>query len=70
MMSELRARAVLDGVRGSPAADTEALAQVLVRLSELAWAMRERLSELDINPLLVRPQGSGVVAADALIVLR
>ena len=70
MMDELRGRALLHGVRGSPAVDTEALAQALVRVSELAWAMRERLAELDINPLLVRPQGRGVVAADALIVLR
>lgn len=70
MMNALRGRAVLEGVRGSPAVDTEALAQVLVRVSELAWDMRERLAELDINPLLVRPTGRGVVAADALIVLR
>lgn len=70
MMNELRGRAVLDGVRGSPAADTEALTQALVRLSELSWTLRERLAELDVNPLLVRPKGRGVVAADALIILR
>jgi hypothetical protein len=31
---------------------------------------RERIAELDINPVLVRPEGQGVVAVDALIVLR
>lgn len=70
MIGELKGRAVLDGVRGRPACDLEALAATLSRVSELAWHLRHRLSELDINPLLVRPQGQGVVAADALIVLR
>jgi hypothetical protein len=41
-----------------------------VRVSALAWTLRDRLAEIDINPLLVRPRGSGVVAADALVVLR
>lgn len=70
MIGEIRMKAMLDGVRGRPACDIEALAGVLVRVSELAWQMRERLAELDINPLVVRPAGAGVVAVDALIVLR
>ena len=70
MLGELRGRAIFDGLRGRPALDVAALAQSLVRLSELAWRLRDRLSELDINPLLVRPAGRGVVAADALVVLR
>jgi acetate---CoA ligase (ADP-forming) len=70
MISELRGGAVFDGVRGRPAADTDALVQTLVRVGALAWALRDRLAEVDINPLLVRPRGSGVVAADALVVLR
>lgn len=70
MIAELRGRAIFDGVRGRPAADVNALALTLARISELAWALRDRLAELDINPLLVRPRGGGVVAADALVVLR
>jgi len=70
MIGELRAHAVFDGVRGGPPRDRDALAAALARISELAWDLRERLLELDINPLLVRPRGQGVVAADALIVLR
>ena len=41
-----------------------------MRVSTLAWALRDRIAELDINPLIVREQGQGVVAADALLVLR
>jgi acetyltransferase len=70
MISELRAVRVLQGVRGRPACDVDALAGVLTRISVLAWQERERLSELDINPLMVRREGLGVVAADALLVLR
>jgi acetyltransferase len=70
MITELRAHEVFRGVRGRAACDVAALAQALVRVSELAWVMRDRLAELDINPLLVRPEGRGVVAADGLLVLR
>ena len=70
MIGEIRMKALLDGVRGRPACDTDALVGVLVRVSELAWQMRDRLAELDINPLIVRPAGAGVVALDALVVLR
>ena len=67
MIAELRASQILHGVRGKPAGDTEALAEVLVAVSELAWQLRATLEEMDINPLLVRPRGHGVVAADALL---
>jgi acetate---CoA ligase (ADP-forming) len=53
-----------------PPRDVDALVATLARVSELAWHLRDRLAEMDINPLLVRPRGQGVVAADALIVLR
>jgi acyl-CoA synthetase (NDP forming) len=70
MVGELRAHRLFDTFRGKPPRDVEALAEVLSRVSRLAWDQRERIVELDINPLMVRPQGKGVVAADALIVLR
>lgn len=70
MIVELRGHALFSGLRGRAAADTDALAHALVQVSLLAWTLRDRLSELDINPLLVRPRGLGVVAADALVVLR
>ena len=67
MIAELRAAPILSGVRGQPAGDIAALAQVLVAVSNFAWQLRDSLEEMDINPLLVRPAGSGVVAADALV---
>jgi acyl-CoA synthetase (NDP forming) len=70
MISELRGSAVLRGVRGAPPCDVDALARALVSVSQMAWELRERLQELDINPLFVRPEGMGVVAADGLAVLR
>lgn len=70
MIRELRGRKILDGSRGRPALDVEALAQALVDVSNMAWAMRDRIQELDINPLFVRPKGMGVVALDGLVVLR
>lgn len=70
MIGELRAAPIFAGARGKPAADAEALAQTLVAVSELAWQLRDRLAEMDINPLLVRPRGQGVAAADALLRFR
>jgi acetyltransferase len=70
MIAELRGAKLFEGYRGQPAADKEALAQVLAAVSCLAAALGPRLKEMDINPLFVRPAGQGVVAADALIVLQ
>ena len=70
MIGELRAARIFEGVRGQPPRDTEALAQVLVTVSNLAWTLRDRVAEIDINPVMVRPAGQGVVAADALVVTK
>ena len=69
MIGELRAAAVLDGARGRPRADVDAIADTLVRIAELADAYRDRLRALDLNPVFVRSAGSGVVAVDWLIEL-
>ena len=70
MLEDLKGWALLNGARGLPPRDVDALAQALVQVAALAWVLRGRLQELDINPLLVRPRGHGVIAADALVVLR
>ena len=70
MIGELHAAPIFGGLRGRPPSDVDALAHALAAVSRLAWTLRDRLAELDINPMLVRPRGSGVVAADALVVLR
>lgn len=68
MVRSLRGRAVLDGPRGRPRADVPALIDTLVTVSHLAAALGDDLDALDVNPLLVLPEGRGVVAADALLV--
>ena len=45
-------------------------AQTLARVSHLIADHADRIAEIDINPLFVRPEGQGVVAADALIVIK
>jgi acetyltransferase len=69
MIGELRGAAVLDGARGRPRADVDALADTLVRIADLADAYRDRLRALDLNPVFVRSAGRGVVAVDWLIEL-
>lgn len=67
MIREIKGYPVLAGARGKPAADIDALADAIVRLSAMAADLREEMAELDINPLFVLPKGKGVKAADALI---
>jgi len=69
MLRELRVAPLLHGTRGRAPADVGAVAAALVCLGELALDLGPRLRELDVNPLLVLPEGQGVVAADALVVL-
>ena len=66
-INEVKGSALLRGFRGRPPADVAALADTLVRVSHLAVNLEGRLAELDINPLMVLPQGQGVKAADALV---
>lgn len=68
MIDEVKGAALLRGFRGAPAADVDALADVLVSVSQMAAQLEGSLAELDINPLMVLPAGQGVKAADALVV--
>ncbi|MGW2700963.1 acetate--CoA ligase family protein [Streptomyces sp. NPDC001340] len=70
MLAELRGRALLDGVRGRPPADLDALVEVVLRVQRMALELGEQIAELDINPLMVLPRGQGAVALDALVVCR
>ncbi|MCC7107402.1 MAG: acetate--CoA ligase family protein [Chloroflexi bacterium] len=67
MVREVRAFPLLDGARGRPKADLDALADTIVRVSDLAVEYAGDLAELDINPLMVLPRGQGVRAVDVLI---
>jgi acyl-CoA synthetase (NDP forming) len=65
MIAQLRGLATLKGFRGKPAGDLDALAQAIVALSRLADD--PAVLEAEINPLIVRPAGEGVVAVDAVV---
>ena len=68
MIREIRGFRVLEGTRGKPPGDLEALADALLRVAALGTRHRDRIAELDINPLVVFERGKGVRAVDALIV--
>lgn len=70
MIDEIRGRALLSGVRGAPASDVDALADLLVRISEFAAAHADDIETIDLNPVIAWPKGEGAVALDALVVPR
>ncbi|OIJ69889.1 acetate--CoA ligase family protein [Streptomyces mangrovisoli] len=70
MIDELRGRALLDGVRGRPPADLDALVEVVLRVQRMALELGDDIAELDVNPLMVLGRGQGAVALDALVVCR
>jgi len=68
LIDDVRSAKLLAGLRGAAPADRAALVDAIVRISHLA-AGHEEIAELDINPLLVLPEGQGAVAVDARIIL-
>jgi acetate---CoA ligase (ADP-forming) len=69
MIGEVAALKALAGYRGRPAGDLDAVAQAVVALSRLAVTDGPAVAEAEVNPLIVLPQGQGVVAVDALVKL-
>lgn len=67
MMKEIRAAGILGPFRGKPAADTEALAGILIALGRIGLE-NPAVREIDVNPLIIAPDGSPV-AVDALVTL-
>lgn len=59
----------LNGFRGAPPADIDAVIEVIMAVASMVEDAPSSINELDINPLMVRAKGQGVVAADALISL-
>ncbi len=70
MIHEIRGVKVLQGARGAPPADVDALADALVALSRFAAAHADDLETLDLNPVVALPEGRGCIALDALVVGR
>ncbi|MEA2863840.1 MAG: hypothetical protein QOC84_1796 [Bradyrhizobium sp.] len=68
MLAELKAAPLLNGFRGAAKADIAALSQLISQISALAAASRGLISEIEINPVLVHPEGQGVTIVDALVV--
>lgn len=66
-LGRLKVARLLSGFRGRPAGDMPALVAAVLACTRYAQAHLERLAELDLNPVIVRPLGRGVVAVDALI---
>ena len=70
MLKALKIWPMFEGWRGAPAVDADALAELMVSVSNYAVEHKNDLAELDLNPVFVREKGKGVCAADALIVLK
>ena len=66
-LQALKAWPLLAGFRGKSAGDVEALVDAVLAIAAYAQANAHRLLELDVNPVLVMPEGQGVLAVDALI---
>ncbi len=69
MAMSLKTWPLLDGYRGRPKADVDALVSAIVNFSTMVAALGDRLLEAEINPLFVLEQGQGVKAADGIVVL-
>lgn len=69
MVRELKTWPLLDGYRGRPKGDVEALVSAIVAFSQMTAQLGERLIEAEINPVFVLAEGQGVKAADGVVVL-
>jgi acetate---CoA ligase (ADP-forming) len=70
MLHSLKAFAVLNGARGRPRTDLQAAACAIAALSRFAAVHADKVAEIDINPLLLKTEGEGAVALDALLIPR
>jgi len=68
MIREIKGYALLQGARGTPPCDIDALADALVALSRFAYSRRHDFSSAEINPLLALPAGQGALALDAVLI--
>jgi acetyltransferase len=70
MVNEIKGRKILDAFRNMGPADTDAIVDVILRLSRLAADLKDTVAEIDINPLVVLEKGKSAKAVDALVVLK
>ncbi|MBM6990222.1 MAG: acetate--CoA ligase family protein [Mobilibacterium timonense] len=69
MIYSLRSQKLLTGYRGQESCDLEAIADVIVEVSDFAVRNKDRLIEMDINPLYVYPKGKKPAVIDALVII-
>ncbi len=69
MAMDLKTWPLLDGFRGRPKADVDALVNAIIAFSEMTGQLGDRLIEAEINPIFVMPEGRGVKVADGVVVL-
>lgn len=67
MLDELKASPLLHGFRGAARADVPALGTLIAQVSVLAAQFKELIAEIELNPVLVHPEGEGVTIVDALV---
>jgi succinyl-CoA synthetase beta subunit len=69
MIDELKGKKLLEGFRGAAPADMDALVSAVVGLGQVYLDHRHLLADLEVNPLIVRPEGRGVAAVDVRPIL-
>ena len=70
MIKSLKAYPLLTGYRGSNELDIEALADLIVKVANFAVENKERIAEIDINPVFLYEKGKGLSVADSLILVK
>ncbi len=70
LLGRLKGAQIFESFRGLPPADIDALADLMVRLSQFAADHADEIDAIDLNPVIVHPQGEGVSVVDALILKR
>jgi acetyltransferase len=68
MLGSLKLNRLLAGARGQPPVNRQALIDAIVRLSQLAWELRDSIAEIDVNPVIA--SASEVIAVDALVLCK
>jgi len=68
LLSTLKIDTMIKGVRGQAKSDRQALIDTIVKLSSMAYELKDVIAEIDINPVIVN--SNGAVAVDALVVLK
>jgi acetyltransferase len=69
MIQEIKGYKLLQGFRGRPKADLEAVVDILLKLSQLTTDFETRITEVDINPLVIFPEGEGCIVIDSSVIL-